>query len=328
MNRNDLSFPFRRYQIQPVWRADRPQKGRYREFWQCDADIVGSKSLVNEIELLLIYSQVFQKLNIDIKILFNNRKVLDGLANFLGLAEKRVAFITELDKLDKIGLEKTLENIEALGVNDNLAAFKEICERNDFPEEISPEGKKEIDFIKKHQLPNVHFDVKLARGLDYYTGTVMEAHAQAVKIGSLGGGGRYDDLTSIFGMQDVTGVGISFGLDRIYDVLEETSWPSDFQKVSFSTQVLFTYFDDAGQTKSFELANQFRAANIKTEVYPDITKMKKQMKYANDRQIPFVALIGEEEIKSNKIAFKNMQTGEQTLLDLAACIAILEDDEA
>ena len=342
-HRNEIELPFKRYQIQPVWRADRPQKGRFREFFQCDADVVGSKSLWQEVEFIQLYDTVFSALKLeDVTIKINNRKILSGIAEVIGASDKLIDFTVALDKLDKIGEEKVKEEMLGKGIPqsgiDKLSPLFSLS--GSFESQInclksilssSEEGLKgitELEFISNAinelglQTASLELDVTLARGLNYYTGAIFEVSApRNVKMGSIGGGGRYDDLTGIFGMKDVSGVGISFGLDRIYLVLEELNlFPETITK---NIDVLFINFGDKEALFSLKAIKQLRSQGVNVELYPDAAKMKKQMNHANKRRIPFVVLVGEEEIKSNTYTLKNMSSGEQlkvTLEDLASHI--------
>ena len=339
-HREELNLPFKRYQIQPVWRADRPQKGRYREFYQCDADVVGSNSLINEVELMQIIDSVFQKFGIRVCIKINNRKILSGMAEYIGRPDKLTDITVAIDKLDKIGLENVkaelaenglsqeeitkLEPVFAIcGDNDNkLTAIKALLSGN----ETGLKGAEELEFVLNalKNLPIVNeidFDLTLARGLNYYTGCIFEVKALDVQIGSITGGGRYDNLTGIFGMPGLSGVGISFGADRIYDVLNQLDlYPAD---IASTAQLLFINFGAAESAHCLQLASKTRQAGIRTEIYPDSVKMKKQMSYASDSHIPFVALVGENEIQNHTISLKNMQTGEQKSVSLEEAIAII-----
>lgn len=335
-HQNEIDFPFKRYQIQPVWRADRPQKGRFREFYQCDADVVGSKSLWQEVEFVQLYDAVFSELGLEgVQIKLNNRKVLSGFAEVIGESEKLVDFTVALDKLDKIGeegvkkemrekgiSEKAIEKIQPVfqlsgGFSEKITALKEILSTS----EIGKAGIQELEFIEKAfaEIPlktaNLELDVTLARGLNYYTGAILEVAApKNVKMGSIGGGGRYDDLTGIFGLKDVSGVGISFGLDRIYLVLEELElFP---ETLSQSTKVLFLNFGQKEALYALKAVSKLREKGVVAELFPDSAKMNKQMKYANKREIPFVVLAGESEMEVRKFTLKNMKTGEQQVLDL------------
>ena len=331
MHREELQMPFKRYQIQPVWRADRPQKGRYREFYQCDADIVGSDSLLNEVELMQIIDTVFTKFGIRVQIKINNRKILTGIAEIIGEQEKIVQITTAIDKLDKIGLdavnaelekegllktsiEKLQPIIQLSGSNDEkLNTIAEVLANS----EIGLKGVEEVRFIlntlKQIELKNeIQLDLTLARGLNYYTGAIFEVKALDVEIGSITGGGRYDNLTGIFGMPNLSGVGFSFGADRIYDVLNALDL---YPKESISnTQLLFINFGEKETNYVLPFVTKARQANIRTELFPDSVKMKKQMAYANAKHIPFVVLAGDNEIEQGKVTLKNMITGEQILV--------------
>mgnify|MGYP001198465798 FL=1 len=337
MHRNEITFPFRRYQIQPVWRADRPQKGRYREFFQCDADIVGSDSLINEVELLKIIDEVFARFNIRVCIKLNNRKILSGIAEIIGEQDKIVDITVAIDKLDKIGLEKVNEELASKGVSqaaiDKLQPIIQLQGSN--KEKLSilrdslnssakgMEGIEELEFIlgKLDILglnSELELDLTLARGLNYYTGAIIEVKALDVEIGSITGGGRYDNLTGIFGLEGVSGVGISFGADRIFDVLNQLDlYPKE---TTTGIKVLFVNFGGDEENFILNAANKLRLANIATQVFPENAKMQRQMKYANAYNIPFVAIVGENELKENKIMLKNMTSGEQKLLTLEECI--------
>ncbi|MDR0574887.1 MAG: histidine--tRNA ligase [Tannerella sp.] len=338
--RNDLSFPFKRYQIQPVWRADRPQKGRYREFYQCDGDVVGSDSLLNEVEFIEIMDEVFRRLNIRVCIKVNNRKILSGIAEMLGETDKITDITVAIDKLDKIGLDNVNEELRSKGLSEQaltllqpvivmkgsnrekLAILKETLKDSG----TGLKGIEEMEYILGHieKLPltsDVETDLTLARGLNYYTGTIFEVKALDVEIGSITGGGRYDNLTGVFGMEGVSGVGISFGADRIYDVLNQLdSYPTDALK---TTQVLFVNFGETEISHLLPIIAKIRAAGIRAEIYPEAGKMKKQMGYADSKKIPYVALVGESEIAENKINLKNMLSGEQSLISLEELMEIL-----
>jgi histidyl-tRNA synthetase len=329
--RNDLTFPFKRYQMQPVWRADRPQKGRYREFYQCDVDVVGSDSLLNEVELIQIIDQGFKRLGIRTVIKLNNRKILSGIAEIIGQSDKITDITVCIDKLDKMGLDKVNDELlerglvkssivklqplfELLGNNEEkLVKLKEWIALS----EIGLKGIEELqtvfDYLKTIEVSTkIELDLTLARGLNYYTGAIFEVKALDVEIGSICGGGRYDNLTGIFGLPDVSGVGISFGADRIFDVLNQlNAFPVD---ASQSTQVLFINFGTKEELYCLPLIQKLRRAGIKVELFPGSVKMKKQMDYANARQIPFVALIGEDEIQQRMISLKDMQNGNQSRL--------------
>lgn len=333
MNHHQLSFPFKRYQVQPVWRADRPQKGRYREFYQCDADVVGSRSLLNETELILIYHQVFTRLGLhQYELKINNRKILTALAECCGGAENMTAIAIAIDKLDKIGLEKVKAELLQKGLESaqikiiesylsvsgsNEEKIKEL-EKLLGQSESGKAGINDLLYLIRNsalQAVNLTVDPTLARGLNYYTGTIFEAKAPAsVSIGSIGGGGRYDDLTGLFGVPDIPGVGISFGVDRIYDVLESLQlFPSD---IYVSTRVLFFNLGEAESKKAFEIAQALREKGISCELYHENSKFDKQFKYAEKKQIPFVVIIGEKELKENTCNVKNLQSGKQETLPL------------
>ncbi|MBR6893256.1 MAG: histidine--tRNA ligase [Bacteroidaceae bacterium] len=333
MHREELALPFKRYQIQPVWRADRPQKGRYREFYQCDADVVGSNSLLNEVELMQIIDTVFTKFGVRVCIKINNRKILSGIAEIIGEADKIVDITVAIDKLDKIGIDNvnaelaeagipahSIEKLQPIinlqGTNaEKLQTMREVLKDS----EIGLKGIEEIEFILNTlaSLSTLHssleFDLTLARGLNYYTGAIFEVKALDVQIGSITGGGRYDNLTGIFGMPGLSGVGISFGADRIFDVLNQLNlYPREAVN---ATQVLFVNFGEKEAQYSLPIIADLRKAGIRTEIYPDSTKMKKQMSYANAKEIPFVAIIGETEMQEGKVTIKNMTTGEQQMVD-------------
>ena len=330
MNRSELPFPFKRYQIQPVWRADRPQKGRYREFYQCDADIIGSDSLVNEAELISLFQAIFSELNLNVQLLINSRKVLTGLVDALGMIDKFTSFAIALDKLDKVGWDAVKNELSDQGFEiDNLNKLKWILEFEGTnnqkianlksfltDSEIGLAGLKEIEGVLSFSADqtNINFDVKLARGLSYYTGLIFEGKALDLAFGSIVGGGRYDNLTSSFGLPNMSGVGISFGIERIIDVMDILELLPEVD--SNACKVLFTYFDLEGQLKCLSLANSLRTNGISCEVYPDITKIKKSFEYADKKGIKFVAVIGSEEIKSGLISLKDMINGSQEELTL------------
>ena len=340
-HRNELQFPFKRFQIQPVWRADRPQKGRYREFYQCDADIVGSDSLVNEIELLQLVDEVFSRLKINITIKLNNRKVLAGIAELIGAPEKIIDITVAIDKIDKIGIENVNAELKERGLSDEaiatlqpiLAIDGTINERLEQLEsllatsEIGALGVKELREVVAGVetlglRATLDLDVSLARGLNYYTGTIIEVKAQDVVIGSITGGGRYDNLTGVFGLPGVSGVGISFGADRIYDVLNALNlYPEEAKD---ATQVMFTNFGAAEAGVSMKMLKELRNAGVRAEIYPDTAKMKKQMGYADALAIPFVVIVGETEMAQNKMMLKNMTTGEQALVTVDEAIEIIK----
>jgi len=341
MHRDEISFPFKRYQIQPVWRADRPQKGRYREFYQCDADVVGSDSLLNEVELMQIVDEVFTRFGIRVCIKINNRKILTGIAEIINEADKIVDITVAIDKLDKIGLENVNKELAEKGISaeaidklqpiillqgsnsEKLETLKQVLASS----ETGLKGVEECEFIlkkfaslRKTEMPDlfddktnqIELDLTLARGLNYYTGAIFEVKALDVQIGSITGGGRYDNLTGVFGMPGVSGVGISFGADRIFDVLNQLElYPKEAVN---GTELLFVNFGEDEADYSLSVLTKVRAAGIRAEMYPDSAKMKKQMTYANAKNIPFVAIVGENEMKENKVLLKNMLSGDQTLL--------------
>ena len=331
MHRDEITFPFKRFQIQPVWRADRPQKGRYREFYQCDADVVGSNSLLNEVELVQMIDAVFQKFGIRVSIKINNRKILTGIAEIIGEADKIVDITVAIDKLDKIGLDNVNAELASKGIpqeaidklqpiillsgsnEEKIATLKNVLAAS----ETGLKGVEESEFILKTITglgiqSEVELDLTLARGLNYYTGAIFEVKALDVQIGSISGGGRYDNLTGVFGMEGMSGVGISFGADRIYDVLNQLDlYPKDAVN---GTQLLFVNFGEAEAAYVLPVLAQVRAAGIRAEIYPDAAKMKKQMSYANAKMVPFVAIVGENEMKEGKVMLKNMTSGEQSLV--------------
>ncbi len=332
MNQHKITFPFKRYQIQPVWRADRPQKGRYQEFYQCDVDVVGSDSLMYEAELIQIYDEVFANLGISVTIKINNRKVLFGIAEAAGIEDKFMDMTMTIDKLDKIGAERVKEEMMSRGISESAVdKVMEILQVDSLDVlskffENSETGKKGIEELRtfhkyfdlKASANTVEFDITLARGLNYYTGCIMEVMANDVKMGSIGGGGRYDDLTGVFGLKGVSGVGVSFGADRIYDVMEELDvFPKE---VSQTLDLLFIAFDEDTHAHAFDCLNKVRAAGIASELYPAPVKLQKQMKYANSRRVPFVALVGSQEMEENVVALKNMETGEQEKINLDVLI--------
>ena len=341
MHRDELQLPFKRYQIQPVWRADRPQKGRYREFYQCDADVVGSDSLLNEVELMQIVDTVFQRFGVRVQIKINDRKILSGIAEVIGEAEKIVDITVAIDKLEKIGIDSVNDELRHDGISEDaieklqpiialsgtneekLNTIKEVLKDS----EIGKKGVEELRFIlgtlKEIGLKNeIQFDLTLARGLNYYTGAIFEVKALDTPMGSITGGGRYDNLTGIFGMPGLSGVGISFGADRIYDVLNALDlYPTE---AISTTQLLFINFGEKETAYCLPIAAEVRKAGIRVEVYPDKAKMKKQMSYANAKKIPFVALAGENEIAAGKVTLKDMATGEQKLVNTEELIACLQ----
>lgn len=338
-HQNEITFPFKRYQMQPVWRADRPQKGRFREFYQCDADVVGSDSLLQEVELIALYDSVFTDLKVPVEIHFNNRKILSGLAEVADISAQLIDFTVALDKLDKIGEEKVKQEMLGKGIpaeaieklsalfdlsgdfESQLKALEEILKTS----EVGMKGIEEIGFVFRKieslglKSSDLVLNLTLARGLDYYTGAIFEVKAKGVEMGSIGGGGRYDDLTGIFGMKDLSGVGISFGLDRIYLVLEDLNlFPDSIEK---SLDVLFINFGEAEADKSMQLAKSLREKGVRCEVYPESARMKKQMQYADKKSVKFVVMIGEEELKAGKFTLKNMVSGEQDSLSEAELLA-------
>ena len=339
-HRNEITFPFKRYQIQPVWRADRPQKGRYREFYQCDCDVVGSDSLLNEVEIVQITDEIFRHFGIRVRIKINNRKILSGIAEMIGEADKIVDITVAIDKLDKTGLDNVNDELRGKGISEQaiallqpliimkggnrekLAILKDVLKNS----ETGLKGIEETEYILGHieklQLKNeVEADLTLARGLNYYTGTIFEVKALDVEIGSITGGGRYDNLTGVFGMEGVSGVGISFGADRIYDVLNQLDlYPTNSLK---TTQLLFVNFGEKEVEHLLPVITKIRAAGIRAELFPESGKMKKQMSYADAKKIPYVALVGENEIAENKINLKNMTSGEQTLVSTKELIDLL-----
>lgn len=332
MNQNEIAFPFKRYQIQPVWRADRPQRGRYQEFFQCDVDVVGSNSLYYEAELVQIYDNVFNDLNLPVTIKVNNRKVLAGIAEVAGMADRFMDMTVAIDKLDKVGIAGVREEMAARGIApEAIASVESIIQNNTLTDMRSSlqasttglEGLEELttifDYLKMGPLRNdVIFDVTLARGLSYYTGCIFEVSAKNAQMGSIGGGGRYDNLTGVFGLQGVSGVGVSFGAERIYDVMEEKGlFP---ESVSTDLQALILAFDMNAHRYGFRLVGELRDAGINADLYPEPAKIKKQMDYANKRNAQFVILIGESEMQSGKLTLKNMVTGEQEQLKAQAIV--------
>ncbi|MCF8232281.1 MAG: histidine--tRNA ligase [Bacteroidales bacterium] len=328
-HRNEITFPFKRYQVQPVWRADKPQKGRYREFYQCDADVIGSDSLLNEVELLRIMDEGFRKLGISVTVHMNNRKILSGIAEWIGHPDKITDITVAIDKLEKIGLEKVKEELSEKGIDnaalknlepvlrlsgDNREKIRELKSLLK-DSETGMRGMDEVTYIMdKMQMLDLkadfNFNITLARGLDYYTGAIFEVTANDTQMGSICGGGRYDDLTGVFGLKDVSGVGISFGADRIYDVMNaEDLFPKE---VTTTTHVLFVNFGEKETDFCLPVVEKLRKAGVATEIFPQAAKMKKQMTYANNKGIPYVALVGEEELNNGQISLKNMASGQQT----------------
>jgi len=331
MNHAQLTFPFKRYQVQPVWRADRPQKGRYREFYQCDADVVGSYSLLNEIELATIYYEVFNKLGVEVDIKINSRKILAALADIAGGAEKMTDITVAIDKLDKIGIEKVKEELVQRGLNEKkvsvieeylsisgnseekLSSIKKLFASNENGKKGIEEIETLVNYSSKSDIANlkssINIDLTLARGLNYYTGIIFEVKARNVQMGSIGGGGRYDDLTGLFGVPDIPGVGISFGVDRIYDVMEELKlFPAD---VHIGTQVLFFNLGEEESRKAFELMQQLRAKGIRSEIFHETTKFDKQFKYADKKNIPYAIILGSKELAEGNCIIKHLGKGEQ-----------------
>jgi histidyl-tRNA synthetase len=342
MNRNELAFPFRRYQIQPVWRADRPQKGRYREFYQCDADIIGSDSLVNEAELIALFQSVFSSLSLKANLLINSRKVLMGMVDSLGLQNQFVDFAVALDKLDKVGWDAVINELTEKGFSSQqCVAIKSMVSFQGTNQEktaylstyfndsvVGQQGLEEINSVLNlsetngFSNDNLIFEITLARGLSYYTGLIYEGKAKDVAFGSIVGGGRYDDLTSSFGLPNMSGVGISFGIERILDVMETLDL---FPTLNASaSQILFTYFSKEGQKQAFTYCNVLRKEGIKAEVYPDITKIKKSFEFADKKEIPFVAVLGDDELLNKQISLKDMKNGDQQLISISQLIELLK----
>lgn len=336
-HRNEISFPFKRFQIQPVWRADKPQKGRYREFFQCDVDVIGSNSLYNEFELIQIIDDVFDVLDLNITIKINNRKILAGIAEAIGETDKFVPITVAIDKIDKAGIEKVIEELKQNGLTDSaIEKLKPVLEikRNTqesivFLEQmlgnsqVGIQGIAEIktvfEYINKFPIKStVELDLSLARGLNYYTGAIFEVKSNDVEIGSICGGGRYDDLTAIFGLKDISGVGISFGADRIYDVMSQLDkFP---EETNISSDVLFINFGKTEEEKCIEIANHLRKNGISCEIFPQKAKMDKQFKYANNKNIPYVIVIGEDELNKGTATIKNMKAGTQSNIEQSAIV--------
>lgn len=327
-HQNEISFPFKRYQIQPVWRADRPQKGRYREFFQCDADVIGNNALLNEVELVQLIDAIFTDLNVNVVTKLNNRKILSGIAEIIGQADKIIDITVAMDKLDKIGLDNVNQELLNKGLpqdaidqlqpiillsgsnSEKLESLRKVLSASEIGLKGIAEMQEIMDYLQMFDLQNeVELDLTLARGLNYYTGTIFEVKANDVQIGSICGGGRYDDLTGIFGLKDVSGVGISFGADRIYDVLNELELYPKHQ--TQNTKVFFVNFGKAEEAYCLPILAKLRKAGVNAEIYPEAAKMKKQMKYANGKTIPFVAIIGEDEMQKGELTLKNMENGEQ-----------------
>ena len=342
-HRNELQMPFKRYQIQPVWRADRPQKGRYREFYQCDADVVGSDSLLNEVELVALINEVFRRFGVRVVIKLNNRKILTGIAEVIGAPDKLIDITVAIDKMDKIGIDNVNAELREKGLSaDALAMLQPLLSMSGTNDEklstlrtllaTSEDGMKGIDemvFVLEHVAAlklqsEVELDVSLARGLNYYTGTILEVKALDVQIGSITGGGRYDNLTGVFGMPGLSGVGFSFGADRIFDVLNALDlYPAD---TLASAKVLFINFGEREANAALQHIMRFRAEGVSAELYPDAVKMKKQMAYANDRAMPFVAIVGEQELADGRITLKNMSTGQQQSLTIDEALSVIRGE--
>lgn len=341
-NQNEITFPFKRFQIQPVWRADRPQKGRFREFWQCDADVVGSNSLWQEVELVTLYDAVFSELNLSVEIQINNRKILSGLAEVAGIPDKLIDFTVALDKLDKIGEENVKQEMLERGIpkesidklstlftlkgdfRSQFSSLKSILEKS----EIGMKGIEELSIVFEKietiglNSAELMLNLTLARGLDYYTGAIFEVKSKEVELGSIGGGGRYDDLTGIFGLKNLSGVGISFGLDRIYLVADELNrFPEEIQN---QLDVLFINFGEAEAALSMMIVQELRKKGFRSEVYPENAKLKKQLQYADKRNVRYTVMIGEQELKSGLLTIKNMKSGEQHTLNRTQMIELLE----
>lgn len=341
MNRNDIAFPFRRSQIQPVWRADRPQKGRYREFYQCDADIIGSDSLINEAELIALFQSIFSSLNLRTNLIINSRKILFGIVSVLGVSDLFVPFSVAIDKLDKIGWDSvalelisngfSISQVESLrslfqfqgSNNEKIQLLDDFLSDNEVGQQGLSEIKTVLDFsaLNGFDNSNILFDFKLARGLSYYTGLIYEGKACDLPFGSIVGGGRYDNLTEAFGLPNMSGVGISFGIERIIDVMRELNLFPDIK--TSASKILLTYFDLTGQSIALKIANELRKSNIASEVYPEIAKIKKSFEFADKKGIPFVGVIGEQEIKDGNITLKDMKNGEQKLLSISDLIKSL-----
>lgn len=339
-HQNDITFPFKRYQIQPVWRADRPQKGRYREFYQCDADVVGSDSLVNEVEMIQMYDEVLSQLEIENTIHINNRKILEGIAHFIGMPDHLISLSVAIDKLDKMPWEKVeaelLRNgfsqksigdlLPFLNFEGDWKSTIKMLENKLGDIEVATKGIEELTYVLA-TIDNVglaksklNLNIKLARGLSYYTGCIFEVTTDMIKIGSICGGGRYDNLTGVFGLKNISGVGISFGADRIYDVMEEAQlWPADLEG---DLDYLFINFGEASVNEAFLLAKSLRSKGLNVDIYPDAAKIKKQMKYANDKSAQYVIMLGEEELKNEIVTLKNMRSGEEAKLSRSS---FLED---
>ena len=347
MHQNEITFPFKRFQVQPVWRADRPQKGRYREFYQCDADVVGSDSLLNEAEFVLIYDEALSKLGLkDFTIKINNRKILSGIANIIDKNDSIIDLTIAIDKLDKIGLDGVIKELTERNFSEeDIEKIKPVILLEGSNEEkleslrlalmasdVGLKGCDEVETVLNYiancplKTANLELDITLARGLNYYTGAIFEVKTNEVQMGSIGGGGRYDDLTGMFGMKGLTGVGISFGADRIYDVMEELKlFPAETAQ---STKVLICCFDKEGEKFAFPILQQLRGEEINAELYPADAKMKKQLDYANSKNIPYVIIVGSEEMESGLLAIKNMETGVQEKKTLVETITVLKAQQA
>ncbi len=336
-HQNEITFPFKRYQIQPVWRADRPQKGRYREFYQCDVDVVGSNSLLNELELIQIVDEVYKRLNINVVLKINNRKILAGIAETIGQADKIIDITVAIDKLDKIGLDKVNEELKSKGISDEkinilqpiillegsnkdkLATLENTLANSVTGLKGIEEMRTVLNYVESMGVETeVELDLTLARGLNYYTGAIFEVKAKDFQIGSITGGGRYDNLTGIFGLKDVSGVGISFGADRIFDVMESLNlFPQD---TLGTTKVMIVNFGEKEEAYCLPILSKLRKAGINAEIFPDSVKMKKQMNYANKKNIPFVVMAGDSEIEENIVSLKDMETGKQTKVNVEELI--------
>ena len=332
-HQHEIEFPFKRYQIQPVWRADRPQKGRYREFYQCDADVIGSNSLINEADLIRIIDKVFSNLNIRVKIKLNNRKILAGIAEYIGQPERIIDITVAIDKLEKIGIEAVTQELQHKGISvpsiyklepvfaisgtneEKLKQLTQLISSSETGSKGIAEASRLLDLLKSLEISSdVEFDISLARGLNYYTGTIIEVKAMDMEIGSICGGGRYDDLTGIFGLKDISGVGVSFGADRIYDVMEFLKlFPAETEQ---SSKILFANFGEKEAMHCMGMVSMLHKKGISAELYPDAVKMKKQMSYADARHIQYVVLVGENEMKEGRLTVKNMATGEQFTTDI------------
>lgn len=339
MHQNDISFPFKRYQIQPVWRADRPQKGRYQEFYQCDADIVGSDSLVYEAELVQMYHEVFDRLKVGVRIQINNRKILYGIAEYASITDKFVDMTMAIDKLDKIGRDGVRQELIARELTeDSIDKIFNVLDKSEVEDlkelfeigSVGLQGVEEVrtvlNYLKADQIKNLDFDIKLARGLGYYTGCIFEVAVDEnihpdIKMGSIGGGGRYADLTGTFGMSGVSGVGVSFGVERIYDVLEELEgFP---EEIASKPKILFAAFDEATQMKAFEMTTQLRREEISCVIYPEHGKMKKALKHASDNGITYAGIIGQDELENNTVMVKNLDLGTQESMDYSNLVQFL-----